>query len=523
MTVSADTQTPSLVALAKNILRNAALLQCGLDVQPTFNPGGRENYHDLLNKPDLMEARSQLIEASKTLLNLTLGPIDVLRSIFTTDRTGVAVLRAIHELKIAESVPTNGSITIDALALSLGVHPTPLRRILGFAHTMGIFHQPTPDCIAHTAISATIPKFAPYMWLHLSDTTQVLSSSSRFAEAARVGVWPTPPVTLADSLGRDFWTLLQTQSQSLQSPSSSSTQSPSQSSSLSPSPSQSSFCSSPSPSSSSSASSFDSQEHEHKQEKDKMEGLGSKQNEGGGDGMALFSAAMATQMHSLNGPGNSHLLNNFPWASLGEGALVVDVGGGNAHVAVDLARAFPNLRVQVQDLERNTLPAKEVIENAGASVQGRVTFQSHDFFTPQPVTPPQPSQPFTTAMNSQAEHREGGVKVFLLSRILHDWPDAECLLILWHLVTIMKASPTKAVKILLMERVLPNHPGEIPLHEEAQIRALDLLMFTTFGAACERSRGEWQALLKRADERLVLQKVTRLEGSELSILEVGLE
>lgn len=443
MTVSADTSTvptPSLVALAKNILRNAALLQSGLDVQPTFSSGGRDNYHDLLDKPDLMEARSQLIEASKTLLKLTLGPIDVLRSIITTDRTGVAVLRAIHELKIAESVPPTGSITIDALASSLGAHPTPLRRILGFAHTMGIFHQPTPNSIAHTSISAAIPTFAPYIWLHLSDATQVLSSSSSFAAASRLPVWPTPPVTLTDPLHRDFWTLLQ------------------------------SPCSGE-----------------------------------GEDGTALFSAAMKTQMHSLHGLGNHHLLNSFPWAELGADALVVDVGGGNGHNAVDLARAFPNLRVVVQDMERNAEPAGEVIAEAG--VEGRVTFRGHDFFTPQP----------------EPMEGQGEVRVFLLSRILHDWPDEECLLILSHLVEAMKACPGRGVKILLMERVLPDRAGDIPLHEEAQIRALDLLMFTTFGAACERSRGEWQALLKRADEGLVLEKVTRLEGSELSILEVGLE
>jgi len=428
MSANSTPSTPSLVSLAEEILQNANALQDGLPTQPSFQADGRQNYHDVLPNPVVMGARTRLIEAAKSILSLALGPTDVLRSIITTDRTGVVVLRVIHELGIANAVPRNGSISIASLASALDVHPEPLRRILGFAYTMQIFCQPKPDLVSHTSISAAIPTFDPYIWLHLSETTKVYSSSFRFAEAMKS--WPAAPISVMDANDRDFWTILE-------------------------------------------------------------------QDDPQGDGMAKFSKAMKTQMDSLNGPGNRPLTDNFDWAGLGPNATVIDVGGGNGHNAIHLANAFPNLLIEVQDLPKNEEPARVLIENAGLAQ--RVTFRPHDFFKPQPG--------------------ELCPKAFLLSRILHDWPEKECQQILSNLVPVMKRT---GAKLILVERVLPDRRGDMALHQEAQIRSLDLLMYTTFGASCERSGSDWTRLLESVDPDLTVRKVTRLEGSELSILDVGI-
>ncbi len=438
-----STDPPSLVALAEAILKNATTLEKELSQttlgQPTFAPTSRPNYHDVLFNPSLMAARSSLIEATTTLLRLALGPTDSLRKIITTDRTSVAVLGAIHSLGIADLVPLTGSISISSLAETLQVHPVPLRRILRFAYTMHMFCSPAdmPDHVAHTSISAAIPSFAPYIWLHLSETPKANSSASSefFVKAMRS--WPVAPVTLSDPAQRDFWEIIQ-------------------------------------------------------------------QDGPEGNGMDKFSAAMATQMLSLHGPGNRLLLQGFDWASLGKGATVVDVGGGNGHNAVDIAKAFPELRFVVQDLPKNEAPAREMI--AQACVDTRVRFQPHDFFKPQPV------------INGKVR-----VKAFILSRILHDWSDEKCLTILSYLIPYMKRD---GASLVLVERVLPDRTednsedSDMTLYQEGQIRALDLLMYTTFGAACERTRGEWAELLTKADEGLVLKRVAGLAGLELSVLEV---
>lgn len=39
----------------------------------------------------------------------------------------------------------------------------------------------------------------------------------------------------------------------------------------------------------------------------------------------------------------------FDWAALGEGSLVVDVGGGIGSTSMTLAKAFPHLKFCIQD------------------------------------------------------------------------------------------------------------------------------------------------------------------------------
>lgn len=43
------------------------------------------------------------------------------------------------------------------------------------------------------------------------------------------------------------------------------------------------------------------------------------------------------------------IYQGFDWAGLGEGSLVVDVGGGIGSTSMTLARAFPHLRFCIQD------------------------------------------------------------------------------------------------------------------------------------------------------------------------------
>ncbi|KAK3682202.1 O-methyltransferase-domain-containing protein [Podospora appendiculata] len=429
---------PSLVDLATAILQAATTLQDHLAThhlpQPDLSPTSRHDYLDILANPTATSARAALIETTRSLLHLAQGPTDLLRSIVLSDRTAVAVLRAIHALKIAEAVPLHTPISLDALATSLGVHPIPLSRMLRFAYTLRIFHEPDnmPNYVAHTALSAAIPGFDPYIWLTLSDTTQVQLAAYTFPLALRR--WPTSPMALTDPRGRDWWTILQ-------------------------------------------------------------------EDDPEGKGMDRFSAAMTTSLRGLHGAGNAYLLEGFDWAGLGSGT-VVDVGGGSGHNAVAVAKAFPRLRVVVQDLPKNESLAVSNFEASGLMDEGwkgcKPEFQAQDFFSPQP-----------------GELRP---KVYLLSRILHDWSDEDALRILTHLIPAMKKHGTR---LLLVERVLPDRCGDIPLYQETQLRALDLLMYTTFGGGCERSASQWEQLLRRADAGLGIMEIRSRVGSELSMLEAG--
>ncbi|KIX93306.1 uncharacterized protein Z520_10949 [Fonsecaea multimorphosa CBS 102226] len=221
------------------------------------------------------------------------------------------------------------------------------------------------------------------------------------------------------------------------------------------------------------------------------------------DGMAKFSAAMRVVGQAIVGPKYTQYTQGFDWDGLGK-AVVVDLGGGSGHIAVPIARAHQNLEIIIQDLETNAAPAKAAIPT---ELQDRVTFQAQDFFQPQPSglvqSPP---------------------KAYLLSRVLHDWPDSDCVKILKNLVPVLErgGKGKGKTKLFIVDRVLPDRPGEIPLHQEALMRSLDLLMYNIVGGK-ERSLEEWKALFEQADQRLKISKVEIPVNSDLAMLEVELE
>ncbi|KAJ3536842.1 hypothetical protein NM208_g6551 [Fusarium decemcellulare] len=199
----------------------------------------------------------------------------------------------------------------------------------------------------------------------------------------------------------------------------------------------------------------------------------------------------------------SHLIRGFDWAGLPANSLVVDIGGSTGHASFALAAAYSHLRFEVQDLDAvvNGQEAgqkqEEAAQKHNAGSAAPVSFKAHSFFEPQPTT---------------------GAAVYMLRMIIHDWPDAEAKTILSNLVPALAA--TKSI-LLIMDTVLPS-PGILPSVRERVIRTRDLTMRQVFNAR-ERGIDDWEALLKAADSRLHLQGVRQPEGSNMSLLTVGIQ
>ncbi|KIW96561.1 uncharacterized protein Z519_01952 [Cladophialophora bantiana CBS 173.52] len=102
----------------------------------------------------------------------------------------------------------------------------------------------------------------------------------------------------------------------------------------------------------------------------------------------------------------------------------------------------------------------------------------------------------------------------LVSRVLHDWPDRDYVKILEDLIPVIAKGNTK---LFIIDRVLPEKPREMFLHQEALMQSLGLLMCK------ERSLGEWKTLFKDADGRLKIERVDMLVNSDLGMLEVVME
>lgn len=67
------------------------------------------------------------------------------------------------------------------------------------------------------------------------------------------------------------------------------------------------------------------------------------------DGGSVSQADGEENLELHPGCGQLKLLQGFYWAGLGEGSLVVDVGGGIGSTSMTLAKTFPHLKFCIQD------------------------------------------------------------------------------------------------------------------------------------------------------------------------------
>ncbi|KAH9225206.1 hypothetical protein K456DRAFT_1755521 [Colletotrichum gloeosporioides 23] len=203
--------------------------------------------------------------------------------------------------------------------------------------------------------------------------------------------------------------------------------------------------------------------------------------------LANFGKAMIGS-GSVNSP--AHVLD-YPWSNLGNGATVVDVGGGVGGFALQMLKAHPHLRFIVQDRPEVISQGKnEVfpIHAPWALKDDQVTFMDHDFFQPNPVV---------------------GADVYWLRRILHDWSDEPCLKILKALKVAMRPNS----RILLADCVLnttcgspdvPSAPDLLPANYGYWCQynhVLGMIMMAE-NNGIERTASEIKDLITRAGLRI---------------------
>ncbi|TFK36164.1 S-adenosyl-L-methionine-dependent methyltransferase [Crucibulum laeve] len=106
------------------------------------------------------------------------------------------------------------------------------------------------------------------------------------------------------------------------------------------------------------------------------------------------------------------LIHHFPWNDLPKGTSVCDIGGGVGNVTMQLAHAYPSLKLVLQDLPERIQQAKNEVwpkECPLAIQEDRILFEPINFLTESPVK---------------------ACDIYYLKHIIHDWPDADCIKIL---------------------------------------------------------------------------------------------
>ena len=140
---------------------------------------------------------------------------------------------------------------------------------------------------------------------------------------------------------------------------------------------------------------------------------------------------------------------------------LVDVGGGRGVLLAEILRAHPAIHGILTDREGAVAEARTHLE--AASLGDRAECIAADFFETVPA----------------------GADTYLLSRVIHDWDDADAKRIL----ATCRQAMDSASKLLIVDAILPERARERP----AAIR-MDLHMLLLLGAR-ERTETEFRALL----------------------------
>lgn len=147
---------------------------------------------------------------------------------------------------------------------------------------------------------------------------------------------------------------------------------------------------------------------------------------------------------------------------------VVDVGGATGNMLAAILSRHPGLRGVLFDRPHVVRDAPALLKRRG--VEDRVTIEAGDFFDTVPA----------------------GGDAYLLSHIIHDWNEEQCLTILGHCRKVIKPDG----RLLIVETVLPT--GDAPHQGKLQ----DMVMLVVPGGQ-ERTEAEYSTLLGKARFRLV--------------------
>lgn len=149
--------------------------------------------------------------------------------------------------------------------------------------------------------------------------------------------------------------------------------------------------------------------------------------------------------------------------------VIVDVGGGEGQLVIDILRAHDGVSGIVFDLPNMAEAAKTLINEA--HMTDRCRFVAGDMFH---TVPP-------------------AGDVYLLKWVLHDWNDEKALVILNRVAEAM----TDGSQLLIVERLMPE-----TIDESTGLVQADLNMLCQNDGA-ERTLGEYRAILDKANMQLL--------------------
>lgn len=182
-------------------------------------------------------------------------------------------------------------------------------------------------------------------------------------------------------------------------------------------------------------------------------------------GSPAYAARTAETMIAFYGDEPAAIADAYDFSAV---RVLADVGGSSGNLLSTILARHPAMRGILYDLPHSAPAARRLLEKRG--VAGRCEVVSGSFFDSVP----------------------GGADGYLLSHVLHDWPDEECDAILRN---VRRAVPAGG-RLLVIEPVITSGA------DSDVAKALDVISLLTTGGR-HRSAEEHRSLLARAGFRLM--------------------
>jgi O-methyltransferase domain len=175
---------------------------------------------------------------------------------------------------------------------------------------------------------------------------------------------------------------------------------------------------------------------------------------------SMFSQTMV----GYHGTEHKAVASAYDFSGLG---MIVDVGGATGNFLIAILECYPQPRGILFDMPHVVCDAPALIQSH--SLQDRIRIEAGSFF----------------------DHVPQGGDAYLLSQIIHDWEEGQCLTVLGNCRNAMKPDS----RLLIVERVLPSSGARHPA------KRLDISMLVLTGGQ-ERTEQEYRELLSKAGFRL---------------------
>lgn len=331
-------------------------------------------------------ARSTVIDAAEQIIRLVRGPRDTLVTL-SFDHCASATLQVALKHKLASHIPLEGTTTYDAIAAAIGkpeVTTALVERILQHASSFGLFEALPAGRVGHNSMSALLVTDPDLeAWMELSATIAYPAGASIPKALTSFGYsMEADESAYGASIGRKV------------------------------------------------------SQFQRFREAD-----GHQLHEMFARAMRGISVGGAYDVrHAVDG--------GYPWHLLEKdgGHLIVDVGGGPGHVAMALAKKYPSLRFEVQDLPETVTVGEQ---SCPEDLKSRIKFRAHDFMTLQP----------------EYSVDEGVSVAYFCRFILHDWSDKYAQIILQQLATALRPQD----RIIINDVVVPE-PGQESRERERRMQ-----------------------------------------------------